>query len=264
MKKVRELIKQLLLNNLSEELQHVKEQEMKLHCVTEQLELAQKELMQIKHQLNGCFRGHYTLWQEKRVTAIIEYYHPLWFKGKKILELGCGYGDIGAVFTALGADVTCSDAREEHLEVLKTKYPHIKTIKANIECEWPFEERYDLILHLGVLYHLNDINYSLERSINSADHVILETEVCDSDDHNTVIKIVEDKASYDQSFTGHGSRPSARYIEQFVEKYGASFERISGNECNSLFHQYNWEVQGSAEWRHGLRRFWYIKSPSAL
>lgn len=263
MKKIKAVLRQFLLRGLRQEINLLNEQTNKLHQMTAQLDSAQKELENLKHHLDGRFRGHYNLWQEKRVTAIIEYFNPLWFKGKKILELGCGYGDIGAAFTALGANVTCSDARAEHLEVLKRKYPHIKTIQANIENEWPFEEKYDLILHLGVLYHLNDINFSLERSVKYADHLILETEVCDSDDHDTMLKVEEDKNSYDQSFTGHGSRPSASYIEQFIKNLGASFERVNGNQCNSLFHQYNWTVQGSGEWRHGLRRFWFIKSPTA-
>ena len=33
------------------------------------------------------------------------------FKGKKILELGAGHGDIGAFFAELGADVLCLDGR---------------------------------------------------------------------------------------------------------------------------------------------------------
>lgn len=260
MKKIKSNIKKLFLRILNKEIHLISEQEKKVNCLTEQLASTQEELAQLKQCMNHYFRGHYTTWQEKRVTAIIEYFSPLWFRGKKILELGAGYGDIGAVFTALGAEVTCSDARIEHLEVVKMKYPQIHTVQANIENEWPFEDRYDLILHLGVLYHLDDVNFSLERSLNSANHVVLETEVCDSNDRSTILKVDEDKNGYDQSFTGRGSRPSATYLENFIEHRGASFERIAGNECNSLFHQYNWTVQNSGEWRHGLRRFWFIKT----
>ena len=47
------------------------------------------------------FEGHYDLWRDKRVTKIISHYGPLFFKNKKVLELGAGYGHIGNYLSAL-------------------------------------------------------------------------------------------------------------------------------------------------------------------
>lgn len=206
------------------------------------------------------FGGHYHYWRDRRVTAIIEHFGPLWFQGKKILELACGYGDIGAAFATLGAQVTCSEVRPEHLRVINKRYSQIKTVPANLENEWPFKERFDLILNLGVLYHLKNFAFALAKSLESADHVVLETEVCDSEDPDRVIMIQE--SGYDQSYIGVGTRPSAACIERIMESHRASYERVSDNRCNALFHNYDWKVENTGRWCSGLRRFWFIKTSS--
>lgn len=204
------------------------------------------------------FSGHYDEWRNRRITAIVSHYGPLWFKGKTVLELGAGYGDIGAALQGIGAQVTCSEAREEHVAKIRRRHPNIEVIKANMEHEWPFTKKYDLILHLGLLYHLKNINFSVEKSLSNAMFVALETEVCDSDDPNFVLRVTEDKTGYDQSFIGIGSRPSAPYVERLFENVGARFDRISDSRCNSYFHTYDWNVTNTGDWCNGLRRFWFV------
>ncbi|WP_372768525.1 class I SAM-dependent methyltransferase [Pseudoalteromonas sp.] len=204
------------------------------------------------------FSGHYDVWREKRVTAIIEHFGPQWFQGKKILELGCGYADISLMFATLGAEVSVCDARKEHIDIVISRYPWMKTYIADINKEWPFEEAYDLIIHMGVLYHLDDINYSLIKSLESADNLVLETEVSDSNDPSFLLKVEEDSKGYDQSITGVGSRPSPAYIESLIGKFQGNLERISDSRCNSYFHQYNWLPRNDNSWRHGLRGFWFF------
>lgn len=205
------------------------------------------------------FQEHYQHWRSQRTSAIISHYGPLWFKGKRVLELGCGHGDIGSIFSLLGADVTFSDARSEHLDTLRQRYPFSNTVLANCENEWPFEGRFDLILHLGLLYHLKDFEFSLNKSLDFGGNVVLETEVCDSNDPNQVSFVKEDDAGYDQSFGGVGSRPSPAYLERVFHDRNASFERLTDASCNSSFHCYDWRITNSGEWRHGLRRLWFIR-----
>lgn len=213
-----------------------------------------------KQEEPNNFRGHYDLWRDKRITAIISYWGPLFFRNKKILELGAGYGDIGSVFTALDASVVCSEARQEHVEIIKNRYPQINALCVNSENEWPFTESFDLILHLGLLYHLDNFEYSLRKSLENAKYIVLETEVCDSDDPDLVLKIKERRDGYDQSFSGIGSRPSEKYIEKILDEYGATYEKVKDDRCNAIFHTYDWKIENTKEWTHGLRRFWFIKT----
>ncbi len=213
-------------------------------------------------ELTSQFKGHYELWRDLRVAAILEHYSPLWFDGKKILELGAGYGDIGAVFKTLGCSVTCAEAREENLLEIKKRHPAISAVLCDSESEWPFSGSFDLILHLGLLYHLDDFEFSLRKSLESARYIVLETEVCDSSSPDFVLKVEESSLGYDQSFRGIGSRPSESYIERILDEYNAQYEKLTTNKCNSSFHNYNWQVQNTKRWCHGLRRLWFIRMNS--
>jgi SAM-dependent methyltransferase len=206
----------------------------------------------------GPFTGHYYEWRRKRLHAIVRRYGPAWFVGARVLELGCGHGDIGAMLLTLGADVTFSEGRREHLDVIAERYPGIpanRLVAYDAEHAWPFEERFDLVINMGLVYHVDNWQRSIIGSLRSADHVVLETEVCDSYDPALVVKTVEDGP--DQAISGVGSRPSAPAVEAVLRAEGFRFERISDNRCNAGFHRYDWPVTGTGAWEHGLRRFWF-------
>lgn len=206
------------------------------------------------------FQDHYEYWRAKRIVAIVEHYGENFFKGKKILELGCGYGDIGKVLISIGAEVIFCEGRQEHVNILKKRFPNNRVYKINLENEWFFDnEKFDLILHLGVLYHLDNFEYSLEKCFLSSDNMVLETEVCDSDDPELVLKISENSEGYDQSLIGKGSRPSANYLENIFNKNLFEYQRVQDSSCNALFHRYDWKVKNTNSWESGMRRFYFLK-----
>ena len=199
------------------------------------------------------FSGHYNDWRESRMNGIKKYISADYFKSKTLLELGCGYADIGNMFYQLGANVTSSDARNEHLTVVKTKYPHLNTLCIdgdNID----IKDKYDVILHWGLLYHLKEIDNHLKKISEKCDILLLETEVSDSDDVSFCI--TTDENGYDQAFNNKGIRPSPSYIENLLKMYGFEFKLIKDPVLNSDFHSYDWDINNSKTWRNGLRRFW--------
>ena len=87
------------------------------------------------------FDGHYWEWRKNRVEKIKSIYfleHEDWFKGRDILELGCGYGDLGINFVELGANVLFAEVRKEHLEILRKKYnvSENNTVVLDQETKW--------------------------------------------------------------------------------------------------------------------------------
>lgn len=226
---------------------------------TDHLDKKLQELLEYLAPMPNHFMGHYEYWRMKRVTAIVEYYGESWFRGKKVLELGCGYGDIGHIFATLGAEVVFAEGRAENCEVLRRRYPGSRIYQMNCENEWPFpeDEQFDLILHMGLLYHLNNFEFSLEKCLAHTRRLVLETEVCDSTDPNLILKPIEQSENYDQSLTGQGSRPSAAYLEHFLTVRNWDYEQVKDSRCNAMFHVYDWPVKNTNTWCHGLRRFWF-------
>ena len=210
------------------------------------------------------FTRHYDDWRTTRMNGVKKYISLDYFKSKTLLEVGCGHADIGNMFYALGADVTSSDGRKEHLDIVNQKYPHIKTLLIDGDND-TIKDKYDIIVHWGLLYHLKEIERHLENVSQKCDLLLLETEVSDSDDKDFYISTNEN--GYDQAFNNKGIRPSPSYVERVLEKNGFQFKIIKDPILNSSFHQYDWNISNSKTSRNGLRRFWIcwknIESPLA-
>lgn len=202
---------------------------------------------------DSFFGDHYINWRKSRFNGTLKYINSPFFKDKTLLELGGGYGDNGFFFKNMGSIVTSSDAREEHTINGKSKYPDLEFIVLDCDKD-KINKKYDIILHWGVLYHMDKIAEHLDDVCDKCNYLLLETEVCDSTD-NLILK-VDERDYYDQSFHFKGSRPSASTIEQILHKNNFNFKLITDGILNSDFHIYDWEVKNTNTWRHGLRRFW--------
>ena len=199
------------------------------------------------------FRHHYDDWIESRMNGVRKYVTPDFFTSKTLLEVGCGHAHIGNKFSEMGAIVTSSDARKEHLDVVNTLYPHIQTLLIDGD-NMEITDKYDIVVHWGVLYHLNEIETHLEIISKKCNVLFLETEVSDADDSD--FRIMVDENGYDQAFNKKGIRPSPSYVEKVLAKNGFEFKLIQDSVLDSGFHNYNWEIENTKTWRHGLRRFW--------
>lgn len=210
------------------------------------------------------FNGRYLEWNQKRVKGIIEFYGHKFFYFKKVLDLGCGYADISASLLRLGSEITAIDARPEHLKIVNKKYPEIKTIKADLDRGWPLTgKKFDVILDLDFLCHIDNYEKHLKQVCSSASHLILETAVCDSDDPYKCVMIAENKGNYDLSFNGNGSRPTAAAIERIFKECGMDFRRIDSDKFNSGTYKYDWQEKNNGECNINNRRIWFAVSANS-
>jgi len=198
------------------------------------------------------FDGHYIDWRKTRIDKILSIFGDEFFKGKTILELGAGYGDNGKIFENLGSIVTYAEGYIDNYNVIPGK-----KILLDQDIKWNLGETFDIIIHWGVLYHLDNWEQDLECALQHSSCIFLESEVSDSDDENFEIKVNE--SGNDQAVNKIGSRPSANKIEKLLKNNGAKFTRYDDEDINSSFHCYNWEVKNTKTWKSGLRRFWVIE-----
>jgi SAM-dependent methyltransferase len=213
------------------------------------------------------FGGHYYGWRIKRVAWLLRHLGPETLRDKTVLEVGCGYGDLGAHFLALGAQVTFADAREEHLDVVRARYPEARRVRLDAAERFPFpDDGFDLVLHLGVLYHLppDAVKAAIAEACRIGRQMCLETIVSDSDDPTYCPATVE--AGYDQAFGGTGSRPSPALVEACLTSASLDWRRFDDAALNSGPHAYDWQPKNNGEYdathsgrRWGHRRLWMIR-----
>ena len=206
------------------------------------------------------FEGHYVEWRARRIRAILNHFGADFFDNKNMVELGAGFGAIGAFFAILGSKVTCVEGRIANTRKIRKRYPFVDAITHDLNLGMPcIDTKCDILLHLGVLYHLRNPEESLRLSCKDCEHLILETECSDSDDPYFVSSVSEDARGYDQAIDGVGSRPSPALVERILTSEGMLFERITDARCNSGIHHYDWPIKNTKTASYGQRRMWFVK-----
>jgi len=197
---------------------------------------------------------------QKLAKAIIDTYGQQWFFGKKLLDLGSGSGEIANSIYRHGAECTVIDVRQEHLKLIDRKFSKgIKTVSADLNNIFPFfNKKFDIILDLGLICHLNSFEKHLREIIPSTTFLILETAVSDSFDPNYCPKVAEPKA-YDLSLHGSGCRPSPACIERVLTDCGMEFKRIISSKYNSGDYTYDWAPQNDSSTSLNKRAIWFCQ-----
>jgi hypothetical protein len=210
---------------------------------------------------DGEFFWYYAEWRARRLAFILRHYGVDYFLGKSVLELGAGYGDIGNTFATLGGKVTCMEGRKRNVQMIRKRFPYLTAIHADLNEDSSLPEtNFQIVVHMGLLYHLRDHVASLRQACAYAEKdLILETEVSDSDDPNFVQSVKEDSGWYDQALDGKGIRPSSANVELVLKQEGFEFTRFDDPFLNAEIHRYDWSVTNSGKWESGLRRFWLCK-----
>jgi 2-polyprenyl-3-methyl-5-hydroxy-6-metoxy-1,4-benzoquinol methylase len=103
----------------------------------------------------------------------------------EVLDIGGADGDLAFFFEKLGFRVTLIDKKETNFNQLKAANLLKKTLSSNVEIQeidldsmFNFiEKKYKLVIFLGVLYHLKNPFYILEKLSKQADYLLINTRV---------------------------------------------------------------------------------------
>jgi SAM-dependent methyltransferase len=207
------------------------------------------------------FQGTYVEWRKTRIRKIEKIFGKDFFENKSILELGCGYGHIGKYFQeTLKSKVTFCEGKEFFIDEIKRNNSDSEVITLDQDKPWDLNRKFDIVIHWGVLYHLDNWQQDLICAMKHSDLIFLESEVCDSDDENYEFKL-DDHNGYDQALNKKATRPSASFIEKIIVQNDFSFERYDDADINHSKHRYDWVVKNKTENLndYGKRRFWVVK-----
>ena len=208
---------------------------------------------------------YYPRWRQVRIHAILDHYRPGVFRGRTLLELGCGDGSIGNFFYYLGCAVTCCDARQEFLDEVSYRNHEIRTVQCDLEKDWPFpEEHFDIILNLGVLYHLADPRGCIVESARHCSNLVLDCEVTPTGGAKSCPMpenppVRQDSEGDDHAFSGMGSRPTPGYVEAAIREGGMEPEMLTTAVYDDHPHPHKLGWTESGAYRNGMRRMWFAK-----
>lgn len=202
---------------------------------------------------------HYVQWRKNRVKKLTDIYGPEYFKGKRILELGCGHGHVGKFFSMLGGLVTFADGRFGLYDAVAQNNPGANFIVIDQDLPWTLSDKFDVIIHWGVLYHLDNWQQDLACTVACLEKggiLCVETETMDSDQDEEV-KVKENKELDDQALNSTGTKPSAVRVENEFTKLGLKFTRYDDSDLNTIGgHWYDWKVANTKSFGSAWRRFW--------
>jgi SAM-dependent methyltransferase len=219
---------------------------------------------------DGAFLGPaYVAWSVARIDTILDQYGLEWFKGRRILEVGGGHGDIGAFFASLGAQVLCLEGRARHARIARLRHravPGFECVPFDLEGDFSRFGTFDLVIDVGLLYHLRNVERHLGCCFGAAGEVVLESAVCDSTDPYRILVVKEDPASMKMALHGVGSRPSPFFVERLATERGFTITRLFLAELNAgpeFCYDWTHRDDGSAPDDLSLRRMWRFSRPSA-
>lgn len=186
------------------------------------------------------FSNDFNIWRIKKCQRLIEHFGVEWFKNKKILEIGCGFGNLGLFLKSLGSNVTFNDARDENLNEVLENDPSSKIYKFDCEKGKPLKEYYDLIVDFGVLYNLNYWEKHLSNMLNHCNHLALDTAV-NKYEGDVEFKIINYQYSdkLHGPFSNIGTLTSAYNIENIFKRKNFNYMRYDNENLNSDV-KYDW------------------------
>jgi SAM-dependent methyltransferase len=184
-------------------------------------------------------------------------------QGRKVIDLACGYGWWGQSLLDYGCEVIFVDGREENLAAVREQVPNAKTHVMNVETD-PFPlPRVDLILCMGLIYHIADPDSLFKKMSLVTNQVFVET-TCLDHDGEFIVYHSESTDARQFSLTGSACRPSPKWVMRRLKEAG--FARVTdisdpiGNRPPSEGFPgvlYDWKYERTCGWRraeHTLRR----------
>lgn len=204
------------------------------------------------------FKNIYIDWNKKRINFLIKVFKKKWFDKKKILEVGAGIGNISKELKNLNAEVELTEGNKRNIELINLHNPNIKFYFIDHDKSWKNKtpNDYDLIIHFGLLYHLENWENDLLTCVEKSKLVALETEVLNTTKN---ISLSNREWGDDQALNGIGVYCSSKKIEDFFKQNNIFYVRYDDPKLNTSHYKYDWiENKKKIIKKDGYRRFWII------
>lgn len=213
--------------------------------------------MEISNFLHDLYQRHNRRRQEHLATLGL----PL--GGRTVLEVGAGIGDHTSFFLDRGCSVTVSDAREDLLGHVRTRYPQVRTVILDLDSKGPDTGLgvYDVVYAYGILYHLGQPARAIER-LAALTGALLLVETCVSPGTGVDVGLLDENASDPtQAMHGTGCRPTRAWVMESLKRH---FPHVYNTRSQPWHEEFPLDWSAPAASSTGLYRSVFVASRSAL
>jgi len=177
------------------------------------------KILRVGTGVEGSFRSdHYQRHNSRRLEHLASL--GLNLNGSTVLEVGAGIGDHTGFFLERGCRILSTDARQDLLDILQSRYPGVKTRRLDLENpDSAFDETFDVVYCYGVLYHLQNPSRAIEFMSQCCLKMLLLETCVSSGDEDAIHPCREDSAIPTQSVSGKGCRPTRRYVFNQLKRH---------------------------------------------
>lgn len=117
---------------------------------------------------DDAYEKFFTTDNDFRHNLEISNYIENW-KNLKVLDLGCGEGDLASIIASAGAKITAIDYSEKAIQICKNRH-NLENLEFKEMDYKDVKERFDVIIMKGVLEHFDDsfseLNYLIKNNLN--------------------------------------------------------------------------------------------------
>jgi SAM-dependent methyltransferase len=165
--------------------------------------------------------------------------------GKRVLDLGCGVGHLGARLAQMGCDVVCVDSRPENIDALRSRYPQLEGRVADADNDdlTPFG-RFDVVFSYGLLYHLENPLRAIRNMASICDQMLL-LETIVTDHVSAIVRIEDESKDFNQAMTGLGCRPTPHYVTLALHRAG--FDNVYAPKKVPAYPDFQFEWKNNLE-----------------
>jgi SAM-dependent methyltransferase len=193
-------------------------------------------------------QAHYTEINEARMRHLA--WLGLGLEGKRVLDVGCGVGDLDHFFISRGCSVVCLDGREENVAALRQRHPGLEAHVADVEVDSLSRfGTFDVVFCYGLLYHLENPLIAL-RNMASVCKEMLLLETMVTDHVEPLLRLQDESSAFSQALRGIACRPTPSYVVLALNRAGFRFVYAPSRPPEHREFQFRWR-NNLDWWRDG-------------
>jgi hypothetical protein len=155
---------------------------------------------------------HYVRHNQRRQEHLASL--ALALSGRRVLEVGAAIGDHTSFFLDRGCEMVVTEAQEQNLALLRSRYPGLDVRSLDLDDPPPEPIEVDVVYCYGTLYHLRRPAEAIAWMAGCAGRMLLIETCVAAGESDQLYPFDEDAGMPENAVSGHGCRPTRSWVRR--------------------------------------------------